>query len=596
MASEHIVNLKVKFESDAKAGIKATADSLKSNLGGALKDTDKKSKELKASLTNFKELGKIFKDIAPDIGAPFAKGTKLASEMVNVLPKLSGGVIAMAASVGVLAVGIGAVLVAWKAFGAEAQASSPALKRDVDAIRESYARWSHQIAKDLTPVFKLFTEAILFWLPKTNAEIAKTSTLYKENQKTLEDYQRTFNLALDTQLSLMRAIQKAEARSRKDEQAERKLEVEESKDRINSRYRDQIYASKKLGADTTMLEQAKQNELQKIDVDAKMEADVRAEAATTKAREEAEKKLQLEKATGEKRKALMQTFFDFEAAEKVKMQAQIDNRISNSQRLKLRNLDEELSNEETSLERQKEILAQKYEIEMASANAIYKDEYQIALFYESLLDALDENAKNKKIKNSDEVAKKEKENIDKMSQARFAAAGASANLLGALAAMTKSGTKVSRQEANIAKGLAIGEATINTFAGATRAYKDFPYPMSAVISGLVVATGLANVAAIANQKFAKGGLIPAGERSITVNEAGQESVLNARATSRLGREGVDRLNRGEGGSSGITISYAPTFNGSTTMEAVGAINRHTDEELRRLAKNIQDIKVRGITP
>ncbi|NHK29196.1 hypothetical protein FF098_014845 [Parvularcula flava] len=46
------------------------------------------------------------------------------------------------------------------------------------------------------------------------------------------------------------------------------------------------------------------------------------------------------------------------------------------------------------------------------------------------------------------------------------------------------------------------------------------------------------------QGYATGGVIPGGEQIIRVNERGTESVLNAGATSRLGKDNIDRLNRG----------------------------------------------------
>jgi len=52
------------------------------------------------------------------------------------------------------------------------------------------------------------------------------------------------------------------------------------------------------------------------------------------------------------------------------------------------------------------------------------------------------------------------------------------------------------------------------------------------------------IAGIAALAFESGGMIPGGEKLIRVNEAGQESVLNARATSTLGSEFVNAVNSG----------------------------------------------------
>lgn len=58
-----------------------------------------------------------------------------------------------------------------------------------------------------------------------------------------------------------------------------------------------------------------------------------------------------------------------------------------------------------------------------------------------------------------------------------------------------------------------------------------------------IAFGVALAAILGMTKgFATGGMIHGGEQIIRVNENGQESVLNARATAALGRSGVDALN------------------------------------------------------
>jgi hypothetical protein len=76
-------------------------------------------------------------------------------------------------------------------------------------------------------------------------------------------------------------------------------------------------------------------------------------------------------------------------------------------------------------------------------------------------------------------------------------------------------------------------ATIATFGGAA-----MQAPMSILSAqGLVMAGSL--------MQFAKGGLIPEGRRIIEVNEQGQESVLNASATNRLGSQFVDAVNAGD---------------------------------------------------
>jgi len=56
------------------------------------------------------------------------------------------------------------------------------------------------------------------------------------------------------------------------------------------------------------------------------------------------------------------------------------------------------------------------------------------------------------------------------------------------------------------KAASVALAIIDAFRAAARAYADFPWPWSAVVSGLVLAAGLKNAAEIRRQKFASGGV------------------------------------------------------------------------------------------
>lgn len=64
--------------------------------------------------------------------------------------------------------------------------------------------------------------------------------------------------------------------------------------------------------------------------------------------------------------------------------------------------------------------------------------------------------------------------------------------------------------------------------------------------GVAVAIGVAAIAAILASvgAFEKGGVVKGGRQMIQVNEAGTESVLNARATALLGEERINALNAG----------------------------------------------------
>lgn len=58
------------------------------------------------------------------------------------------------------------------------------------------------------------------------------------------------------------------------------------------------------------------------------------------------------------------------------------------------------------------------------------------------------------------------------------------------------------------KALAIAQATMNTYMGATKALADYSYPFGAIFAGLTIAQGLVSVGKIAGISFADGGQVP----------------------------------------------------------------------------------------
>jgi len=96
---------------------------------------------------------------------------------------------------------------------------------------------------------------------------------------------------------------------------------------------------------------------------------------------------------------------------------------------------------------------------------------------------------------------------------------ATANMFGAMATLAESGGK---KMAGLAKGFAIAEAIVNTYAGATRAFKDHPFPLSAAIASTVIAAGLANIASImAVNTSGSGSATPSGGGAATAAAAPQ---------------------------------------------------------------------------
>lgn len=87
--------------------------------------------------------------------------------------------------------------------------------------------------------------------------------------------------------------------------------------------------------------------------------------------------------------------------------------------------------------------------------------------------------------------------------------------------------EVAQRQAKFDKAIALSSVVQNTYAGAARALKDYPYPFSAIIAGLVIATGLAsaaNIIATPIPKYAKGTDYHKGGPMI-VGDAGTELVI-----------------------------------------------------------------------
>lgn len=113
-----------------------------------------------------------------------------------------------------------------------------------------------------------------------------------------------------------------------------------------------------------------------------------------------------------------------------------------------------------------------------------------------------------------------------------------------------------------AQGVAVGASIIQGLLAVQRAIAFPPGPPATLPGALAVGVKAAgNTAAIASQAFADGGFPVGRNVKALLNEQGQESVLNAQATSSLGTGNINRINSGRGGGNIITneISYSPTL-------------------------------------
>jgi hypothetical protein len=142
------------------------------------------------------------------------------------------------------------------------------------------------------------------------------------------------------------------------------------------------------------------------------------------------------------------------------------------------------------------------------------------------------------------------------------------------------------------KAIGMFEAGVNGARAVLQAMTLSPPVAAFAVPAAILAAGV-QTAKIATAKFAAGGF-PSGRGSmIQVNEMGQESVLNSRATSRLGVAGVTALNSGAPypGRTTNEISYAPVYHfaGGAAPDILAAL----ENDKNRFASFLNRLQKKG---
>lgn len=172
--------------------------------------------------------------------------------------------------------------------------------------------------------------------------------------------------------------------------------------------------------------------------------------------------------------------------------------------------------------------------------SIIKDEQEKRAAREKIMG--DAQLKALKLQNGKELAEKQLLS-DKQKAIDNANLTATGNFLQAGIMLAKEGSAVQ-------KGLMMTQAIINTYAGATRAYAETPFPASIAISASIVALGLANVAKISGAKFEQGGIVPGLNQfgdNATVRVNPGEVILNNTQQKELLDVANGRSNRNDSG-------------------------------------------------
>ena len=138
--------------------------------------------------------------------------------------------------------------------------------------------------------------------------------------------------------------------------------------------------------------------------------------------------------------------------------------------------------------------------------------------------------------------------------------------------MANAGLNLAQEIAGENKAIAIGMATVKTAQGVARALSDYPFPVSAVIGGLVAAAGAVQIAKIASTPMAEGGIVPAtpGGRLATIGEGGRDEAVIP-----LDQAG-DRLT----GLGGITVENI-VINGNIEGDDIGSLAEEIGFEIER---------------
>ena len=154
------------------------------------------------------------------------------------------------------------------------------------------------------------------------------------------------------------------------------------------------------------------------------------------------------------------------------------------------------------------------------------------------------------------------------------------------------------------KALAIAQAGVKGIQAGVNSFEFGTRIGGPVLGGIMAgisatATGV-QIAKIGSQNFATGGLPTGQNANVTMNERGQEAILNASATARLGRDNIDKINRGQDFTNGggntqpseMKITYNPTINITGSSDSASLLSILNDDK-EKFGEIISDAYRRG---
>jgi len=192
----------------------------------------------------------------------------------------------------------------------------------------------------------------------------------------------------------------------------------------------------------------------------------------------------------------------------------------------------------------------------------------------------------KELENLDKIKIKTAESTKKQQFSVDALSGALSSLRSSLAQAGEANKGFARASQAIAVALAI----MNTAAGVTRAFKDYIWPFSMVVGGIIAAAGAIEIATISAQKFHSGGIVRAHD-GLAVDEVPiiaqtGEGILSRRGMETLGGNNrLKDLNQGKSeresvGDIYLTVNYPKMSTKDEAESLAGILGNELQRQLR----------------
>lgn len=223
-------------------------------------------------------------------------------------------------------------------------------------------------------------------------------------------------------------------------------------------------------------------------------------------------------------------------------------------------------------------------------------EKELEKWYETQLEMLDKSRSERADLNAEwdekelELKKEHEDKLLGLERARTRGTlAAGEEFFGNMAALSQSGNKKLGQ---IGKAAAIAQATISGVTAVVNALAIPPYPLGLALSISAGVLAAANVAQIAGVQFKTGGYTgDAGVNDVAGVVHGQEFVMNAAATARIGRANLEAMQRGkvdravtsirDPGAEGRLGSAARSSIVNQTIQVSGRVDNRTANQIAR---------------